>query len=54
MRGLVFPLIGFGVCGATLVGLRLRGLIGHRQFAALGAAVLGAAVVGAWAELGHG
>lgn len=54
MRGHVFILIGFGLCGATLVGLRLRGLIGPRQFAALGGAVLGAAVIAACAEHGHG
>lgn len=54
MRGLVFILIGFGLCGATLVGLRLRGLIGPRPFAALGGAVVGAAVVAACAGYGHG
>ena len=54
MRDLVFILIGFGLCGATLVGLRLRGLIDPRQFAALGGAMLGAAVVAACAGHGHG
>lgn len=54
MRGLVFILLGLGLCGATLIGLRLRDLIGARPFATLGGAVLGAAVVAACGGHGHG